>query len=137
GIEYAGRASDDRVFDAGYLGDRAFRRKIAFQDRQVALGIDRMLPWPDDILIGPGLGRNIPESFRDRLPADSQAVAMQQVMVEQHFHDLRNAARLVQISCDIAARWFQVAQYRYTRTNRFEIIDTEIDFCRMGNGQQM
>ncbi len=82
-------------------------------------------------------GRNVLEGLGDRLPGDGETVAVQQPGLQQHLHDLRNAARLVEFGDDKLARGLEVAEDGRLAPNALEVIDGPGHFGCMGNGQEM
>src|SRR2546427_3432250 len=95
--------------DAGYLCDASLRRKVALEDREMALRVHRVLPLPYDVLV---LGRsvaNVFEGFGDGLTADCEGVAVDEAVTKQCLHYLRDAACAMEVGGDVAARRFEVA----------------------------
>ncbi len=63
-LEDPGRAGDPRLLDAGDLRDRSLGRQVAPQHRQVPLGVERLPPGPDHVLVGARLGRQVAPGSR-------------------------------------------------------------------------
>ena len=101
GFEYTCRPGDLVQLDAGDLCHCAFFREIAFQNCEVSLRVDRIVPRTYHILILARDFRDVLQYFRYRLTGDGERIAMQHAMNEQHLHHLRNTAGLVQIGRDI------------------------------------
>jgi hypothetical protein len=64
-------------------------------------------------------------------------IASQHAVVEEHLHDLRYPADLVQIRGDVAAGGLEVAEHRYPGTDGLEVIDREGHLGCVGYGQQV
>ena len=77
------------------------------------------------------------EHFGNGLAGDGQAVAVQEAGFEQHFHDLRNAAGLVQIDREVFAAGLEVAQHRGFDADALEVVNRPLDAGRVGNRQEM
>ena len=80
GVEHARRAGDRRVLEAGDLGDAAFGREVALEDREMALRVHRVRPRPDHVLVGARLVGHVGELLGDRAAGDRHAVAVQQAV---------------------------------------------------------
>ena len=105
-VEYPGGSRDARVFESGDLCNRALGGQISAQDRQVALRINGLVDRADDILICSRCARHIGQFFSEGAPCDGQAVTMYEPCVEQHFKNLWDPPRTVQVDRDVASRWF-------------------------------
>ena len=70
-------------------------------------------PGADHVLVLARLVGNVAQVLRDGLAGDRHALAVQQAVVEQHLHHLRDAAGLVQVHRDVAARGLEVAEHRH------------------------
>ena len=83
-VEHPRAPGEPQAFLAGDLGHRAFRRQVAVQHDQVALGLDRVGQRPDDLLPG-GIRLHAAQVLRQRLAGDRQAVAVQQAACSSTF----------------------------------------------------
>ena len=61
GIEHARRSGDRRILEAGDLGDAAFGREIAAQDREMAVRVHRLVERADHVLVGARRGGHVGE----------------------------------------------------------------------------
>ena len=101
------------------------------------LFVDGRVDGPNDRLAFGRDGRNVLEGLGDGLPSDGEAVAVQQPRLQQHLHDLRNAAHLVEFGDDELARGLEVTEDRRLAPNALEVIDGPGHLGCMGNGQEM
>ncbi len=62
---------------------------------------------------------------------------MQQAVVEQHLHHLRNAPRFVKISGHITTAGLEVANHRHLATNGFKIIKIQLNADGVGDREQV
>src|ERR1019366_4036007 len=136
-IEHARRSGDLVQLDTGDLRHRAFQREIALQDGEMSLRINWIVPRADHILILARLSRHYLQHFRDGLAGDGQGIAVQQAVLKQELHHLRNAAGFVQIGGNVFARWFQVTQHWHALAYGFEVIDRQRYLSGMGDGKEV
>jgi hypothetical protein len=77
GVKQPGGTGDDRLFDAGNLGDTPFFGQIAPQNRQVSLFVHGIVPLANHGLVGSRRTRNGFERFGDGFASNGQGLAME------------------------------------------------------------
>ncbi len=92
----------------------------------------RMTSWPAGGSAGIGA-----QVLRDGRARDGDAVAVQQPVVEQDFHRLRNAAGGMQIGDREPAGGLHFAQYRYALAYGLEVIDRQRNLGRVRHRKQV
>ncbi|MCY1373645.1 hypothetical protein D9M69_609330 [compost metagenome] len=103
----------------------------------MAVFVHGLVDRADHVLVGArGVG-HVLEHLGNRLATDGQAVTVQQAGVEQHLHDLRDAAGAVQVDREVFAAGFQVAQHGCLLAHALEIVDGPLHFGRMRDRQEV
>ena len=103
----------------------------------MTLGVHGVVHRAYHILVSAGLVWHVAQHLGDGLSGDGQAVAMQQVRIEQHFHDLRYAAGAVQVNCQIFTAGLEVAKNRCFLAYPLKIVNGPFHISRMGDGQKV
>src|SRR5690606_22706264 len=90
-VEHPRRTVEPEPFLAGDLGHRAFWRQVATQDAQMAVGLDGVVEWANDVLLWRIVGY-IGQILCQGLPGDGEAIAMQQTYGQEPLHKRLNTA---------------------------------------------
>src|SRR5215470_8039421 len=109
-VEAARRSGKLQVGHGGDFHDRAFGSEIALQPDDTPGRRQRLVGRTHHILVGIPL--HAAHVLGDRAAGDGHAVAVQEAMIEESFHEERHAASLEQILGDITAAWFQIRDIR-------------------------
>ena len=120
---------------AGELDDAAVGRDVAAEDRQAAVGRERIVERAHDPLAGglPALSAISP----DRGAGDGDRALVQQAGLLEALQHERHAARGVQVGRDIVAERLQVAEQRGARADRVEVVDRQLDADLLRDREQM
>src|SRR5690606_11256992 len=110
GLEDARRTAVLQAAVAGELDDAPVRREVAAQDREAAVGLERVVERADDLLAGRLLGG--PGDVADGLAGDGDRALVEEAGVEQALGDKRDAAGVVEVGRDEAAARLEVAEQR-------------------------
>src|SRR5690606_31011039 len=136
-VEYTRWPRNDWILQPRNFGHSAFRRQIALENGQMPLLVQGLVESANNLLLGAGCIGYVGQLLGNRLPGNSDAIAIDQAGIKQHFHDLRHAARLMEIDRQILAAGLEVADNGYALTHTFKIIDGPFNAGRMRDGQDM
>ena len=134
-LKHSRGAGNFGLLNPSDFGNRPFAGQVTLEDRQVSLAVYGLVPRPNHILIGRWGIRHIFEHFRHRLSADGKRVTVEQALIQQHFHHLRDAAHPVQIHCNVATAGFEVAKHGDAGADRLKVIQGQRHINGTGNGK--
>ena len=134
-VEAARRAGELQLLHAGDLHDRAFGREIAFQADDAAGRRQRLVGRADDVLVG--IPFHVLQILGDRAAGYGHAVAVQEAVVEQRFHQKRNTASFEHVLGDITAARFQIRDIRCPFEDFGDVEQREFDTAFMRDRRQM
>ena len=80
---------------------------------------------------------HIGQVFRQGFAGDGQAIAVQQALVQQRFHQRLDAADFDQFGHQVFAAGFQVGQHRHMFADAGEVVEGKIHAGRIGHRQQV
>src|SRR3546814_14779756 len=119
------------MLQASDLGDRAFRRQVAFQYGQVVLLVQRLVQRKNYVLIGTGRIGYVFQDFGYGLTGNGDAIAVDEPCVQQQLHDLWNATGFMEIDRQEMTAGLQVANNRHAlRTEERRVGKEGISTCR-------
>ena len=119
----------------GELDDGALGGEVAAQDREPALGLERVRERADDLLAGALAGRR--RLLADRPAADGDLVGVQDPGLGEPVEDQRHAARRVEVGGDEATAGLEVGEQRRRARDPLEVVDRELDPRLARDGEQV
>src|SRR5579885_1012280 len=109
-VEAARRPGEFQRLHAGHFDDRAFGGEIALEADDAAGLEQRLIGRTHDVLVR--IPFHVLQVLGDGAAGDGHAVAVQEAVVEQGFHQKRHAACFEHILGDITAARFQIRDIR-------------------------
>ncbi len=136
GIEDAGAAGELFAFLAGDFADAAHGREVAVEDDEMARRLDRVVEAVDDVLVL-RVGLHVLEIFRDGPAGDGHAVAVEQALIEQHFHQRRETADADERGHDVLAAGLEVGEDGHALADAGEVVERELHAGAVRDGEEM
>src|SRR5437763_4060840 len=134
-VEAPGRAGEPEVGHSRDFHDRTFWRQIALQTDHTAGDGDRLVCRVHHVLV------RIPfhalEVFGDRAARDSEAITVEEAIIEQRLHQKRNAANLKRVFGDITATGLQTRDIWCLFEDFGDVKQVELDAGLMRDRRQV
>ena len=131
-----GFTGEGAAFLAGNLGDRSFRREVAAENTEVAVGLDGIREGTDHVLVR-RVVTDVREVFGDGLTGDRQAIAMQEPLIEQHLEQRLEAANADEVSHVIFAAGLEVGEHGDLTADALEVLEGQFDAGGVGHRDEV
>ena len=135
-LEHDGFAAEGEAFFAGDLAESAAGAEVAAEDDQVAVFLDGVVEAPNDVLPG-RIARRVAEVFGHCLAGDGHHVAVEQALVQEHFHQGHCAADFHQAGHDVLARGLEVGQHGHPLSDAGPVVDGELHAGAVGHADEV
>src|SRR5882762_6106807 len=134
-LEHAGRAAMEVALLTRDLGHASVGGEIAPEDREPALGLERIGQRPDHLLAR-RLARG-PRFLADRPAGDGRRVAVDEPGLEQPLGDDSHAAGVVHLGSRVVTPGPHVGEERCLARDLVELVDGQLDAGFLGDGEQV
>ncbi len=118
------------------LADSAAGREVAVENDEVAVGFDRVAERADDLL-ALWIGFHALEIFGDGLASDGHAIAVEEALLEKHFHERDDAADGDELTHQKAAAGLEISQDRNFASDAGEVGELQFHPGTVGHRDKM
>jgi len=136
GFKHDGLALEVQSFLAGNLRDRALAGEVATQDDQMAVFLDRIVEAVNDCLRG-GIRFHVAQRLGHGFAGDGERVAVEQFLVEQHFHQRPDAADGDDFGHQMFAARLQVGEHGHAFADAGEVVNGQLHLRGVRDGEQV
>ena len=136
GFKNAGTPAEFLALLAADFCYGTLRRQVTLEDHKVAVLFDRILDGANNLL-ALRIWFKWSQVLLECFPSDSQAIAMEQALGEEGFHEWHDAADGYQLGHEKTPAGLQVCKHWHALTNAGEILEGEFDFGRVSNGEEV
>ena len=135
-VEDAGFAAEATAFLAADFADGSAWGEISVEDGEVAVFLDGVGEWADDILTF-WVGFDLGEIFREGFAGDGHDLAVEEAGFEEHLHEGESAADADEFPHNVFSGGFEVGEDGRAGADLLEVVDGEFDAGLVGHGWEV